>query len=287
MRKIPGFIMIFFLIPALLAQEEISEEVIEGEYRGKIEERKPEADLEFDIFKIIEMINKEGTHIYDRELREKSEIASTPLPALFSKQIRKPWLAKIVETPIGVFHPLYGESVEKWELVITNASGEIFSVISGKGRPPERIKWDGKDKFGNMIDPGTDYSYYVKAIDRLGNESRILGKKISIPGIVWKEGAVLNVRLDGRRVFETNRTSVTGSGLRLLEESADYVREAIDKRVKIVVYSKNDQLSENRAIRVANFIVEKVIMPEGAVTRVAGYKSAGEMETDRIDIIVR
>jgi len=38
----------------LFAQEEISKEVIKGEYLGKIDEKKPPSELNYDIFEVIQ-----------------------------------------------------------------------------------------------------------------------------------------------------------------------------------------------------------------------------------------
>lgn len=280
-------LVLLFAFEQVLPQEEVTKEIIKGEYKGTIREKKPESELDYDMFEVPSFSGDPGTHIYDEELREHSEIASTPLPRLSSDQITRPWLNTIITPPIGIFHPLYGGDVKNWELVITDATGGIFQTISGEGRPPERITWNGKDGKGNMIDIGTDYSFYVKAVDKLNNTSRILGKKIRIPGLYWEEEPNSIIRLDGRIVFRDNSPELTEVGNKLLLESSDYVRRDIQKRLRVVVYSRKEELSLDRAKGVANFLLDRIIIPTSVITRAAGYESAGKDKTDRIDIIIR
>lgn len=269
------------------AQEEISKEVIKGKYLGKIEEKKPPTELKYDIFEVVEPYGIEGSNIYDMELQVHSEISSTPLPILASNQIRKPWLANILTLPIKISNISVEKDVKQWELVITDALGEVFRTFSGMGNPPEVIEWDGKDSKGNMIDPGRNYSYYLRVIDKENKSSFQLGKKVRVPALYWKEEFNSVVRLDGRIVFEKNSASISESGKDLLEEAADYVRKDIDKRLRVIVYSQNENLAMERTKKIANFLLDRIILPQKAVASVIGYESVGDKRTDRIDITIR
>ncbi len=269
------------------AQEEISKEVIKGKYLGKIEEKKPPTELKYDIFEVVEPYGIEGSNIYDAELQVHSEISSTPLPILASNQIRKPWLANILTLPIKISNISVEKDVKQWELVVTDALGEVFRTFAGMGNPPEVIEWDGKDSKGNMIDPGRNYSYYLRVIDKENESSFQLGKKVKVPALYWREEFNSVVRLDGRIVFEKNSATISESGKDLLEEAADYVRKDIDKRLRVIVYSHNENLAMERTKKIANFLLDRIILPEKAVASVIGYESVGDKRTDRIDITIR
>jgi len=269
------------------AQEEISKEVIKGKYLGKIEEKKPPTELKYDIFEVVEPYGIEGSNIYDAELQVHSEISSTPLPILASNQIRKPWLANILTLPIKISNISVEKDVKQWELVVTDALGEVFRTFAGMGNPPEVIEWDGKDSKDNMIDPGRNYSYYLRAIDKENESSFQLGKKVKVPALYWREEFNSVVRLDGRIVFEKNSATISEAGKDLLEEAADYVRKDIDKRLRVIVYSQNENLAMERTKKIANFLLDRIILPEKAVASVIGYESVGDKRTDRIDITIR
>ncbi len=269
------------------AQEEISKEVIKGEYLGKIDEKKPPSELKYDIFEVIKPFGREGSNIYDMELQVHSEISSTPLPILASNQIRKPWFGNILTPPITILNISVEKDVKQWELVITDAMGGVFRTFAGMGNPPEAIEWDGRDSKGNMIDLGKNYSYYLRVVDHENKSSFQLGKKVSVPALYWREELNSVVRLDGRIVFEQNSSRISESGKDLLEEAADYVRKDINKRLRVIVFSQNENLAMERTKRIANFLLDRIILPEKAVTSVIGYESVGEDRTDRIDITIR
>ncbi len=269
------------------AQEEISKEIIKGEYLGKIDEKKPPTELKYDIFEVVTPYGREGSNIYDIELQVHSEISSTPLPILASNQIRKPWLGNILSPPITISNISVEKDVNQWELVITDAMGGVFKTFAGMGNPPRAIEWDGRDSEGNMIDMGKNYSYYLRVIDKENKSSFQLGKKIRIPALYWKEEFNSVVRLDGRIVFESNTSHLSESGKDLLEEAADYVRKDINKRLRVIVYSQNEDLAMERTKRIANFLLDRIILPEKAVASVIGYESIGKDRTDRIDITIR
>ena len=272
---------------ALFSQEEISKEVIKGEYLGKIDEKKPPSELNYDIFEVIQPYGRKGSYIYDLELQEHSEITATPLPVLASKQIRKPWLSKILTLPILISNIPREGDIKQWELAITDETGKVFRTFSGMGKPPGTIKWEGKDSKDKTIDLGKNYSYYLRTIDEENKSSFKLGKKIRVPGLYWKEEINSVVRLDGRRVFEYKSSEFTEAGINLLEEAADYVRKDVKKHLRVIVYSENEDLAMERTKKIANFLLDRIILPEKAITSVVGYGTAGADKTDRIDITIR
>lgn len=287
MKKLFNVLFLLMISIAGFSQEEISKEIIKGKYLGKIEEKKPPAELNYDIFEVIQPYGKQGSYIYDMELQVHSEITSTPLPVLASKQIRKPWLGKILTLPIVISNIPFERNVKQWELAITDETGGIFRTFAGMGNPPKALEWDGKDSKKDMIDPGKNYSYYIRTIDNENNSSFQLGKKIRIPGLYWKEEILSVVRLDGRLVFDNNSSQITESGKDLLEEAADYVRKDIKRHLRVIVYSKNEDLAMERTKKIANFLLDRIILPQKAITSVIGYESIGETRTDRIDITIR
>jgi outer membrane protein OmpA-like peptidoglycan-associated protein len=287
MKRIVFILSLFIICIAGFSQEEISKEVIKGKYLGKIDEKKPPSELKYDIFEVIQPYGRQGSYIYDLDLQIHSEITSTPLPILASKQIRKPWLGKIMTLPIKISNIPFEKNTKQWELVITDAMGGVFRTFAGMGNPTRAIDWNGRDSKGNMLDLGRDYSYYLRLINEENKSSFQLGKKIKIPALYWKEELNSVVSLDGRIVFEKNSSGFTRSGTDLLEEAADYIRKDIKKHLRVIVYSQNEDLSMERTKKVANFLLDRIILPEKAMTSVIGYESLGEDRTDRIDITIR
>jgi hypothetical protein len=286
---------LFMLNPQLLAQEageegsvgRSFEEEVKGEYKGTIDEVKPETKLMFDFFEIIESYAGEKGFIYDKELIKNSDIASTPLPTLSSDQLYRPWLAGINRGEIAIFHPLYGHDVAEWELVITDAAGTEFRTFAGKGKPPKRIHWDGRGEKDKMIDVGSSYAYYATAVDKLGNRSRVMGKEMRVSGILYQEHLDWIIRLDGREVFEPDKSDFKERAMDLLTEACDIVRKKFIRKISVKVYSTDETLSQKRANDIAMIVRNKVILPPGVVIHTAGYAVVGKVKTDRVDILVR
>jgi hypothetical protein len=263
------------------------EEEVKGEFKGKIDEMKPEVLLEYDIFEIIESYAGEKGFIYDKELIRNSDIASTPLPTLASDQLYHPWLTGINRGEIAIFHPLYGHDVSEWELAITDAAGTVFKTFSGQGKPDKQIFWDGRGEADKMIDVGATYAYYATAVDKLGNKSRVMGKEVRVQGILYREHLDWVIRLDGREVFYPNSTEIREGAMNLLTEAADIVRDKFVRRISVEAYSTDDVVSQKRANNIAKVLVEKIILPKGVVIHTAGYAVVGKVKTDRVDIMVR
>lgn len=263
------------------------EEEVRGEYRGTIDEIKPEMLLNFDIFEIIGSFAGERGFIYDKELIKNSDIASTPLPTLASDQLYHPWLMGINYGEVALFDPLYGHDVAEWELVITDAAGTVFKTFSQKGKPTKRIYWDGRGDKGKMIDVGSTFMYYATAVDKLGNRSRVIGREIRFQGILYKEQLDWIIRLDGRVVFEPNSSDIRGEAMNLLTEACDIVRKKFIRRISVKVYSTDETVSQKRANNIAKILSEKIILPKGVVIYTAGYASVGKVKTNRVDIFIR
>ena len=290
------FISLILVYPPLFGQEgeetgsgggRTFEEEVKGEYTGKIEEVKPEVLLEFDIFEIIESYAGEKGFIYDKELIKNSDIASTPLPTLASDQLYHPWLAGINRGEIALFHPLYGHDVAEWELVITDAAGTVFKTFTKKGTPPKRIYWDGYGEKDKMLDVGSTFTYYATAVDKLGNRSRVMGKELKVQGILYKEHLDWIIRLNGREIFEPNKSEIRKYAMNLLTEACDIVRKKFIRRISVKAYSTNESVSQKRANNIAEVLSNKIILPKGVVIHTAGYAVVGKVKTDRVDILIR
>lgn len=290
------FITLLLLCPVLLAQQigegaegggRTFEEEVKGEYKGTIDEMKPEILLKFDIFEIVESYAGEKGFIYDKELIKNSDIASTPLPTLASDQLFHSWLTGINRGEIAIFHPHYGQGVAEWELVIVDGAGTVFKTFSKEGKPDKRIVWDGRGENNQMLDVGSTYTYYATAVDKIGNKSRVMGKEIRVQGILYNEHLDWIIRLDGRIIFEKDESDIRDGAMSLLTEACDIVRKKFIRRITIKAYSTDDILSQDRANNIAMVLVEKIILPKGVVIHTAGYAVVGKVQTDRVDIIVR
>ncbi len=273
-----GCLITVFSVLCLSAQEgeqvEQVEEEIRGIYKGIIKEKKPHIELDFDPYKaIIPYVGKEE-YIYDNQLLSNSELKSSPLPVLASDQIVKPWLKTIVRGYIVLFNPLYGYDVKKWKISITDEKGSEFKTFGGEGAPTRTIYWDGRSNEGEMMNPGIVYMYSAEAYDKLGNISRVVGREITVKGILYKKAGEWVILLNGNKIFNESSDRIIEDGTLLLEEAADIVRENFKTRLAIEVYSKNEALSSRRSRVLGKWFIERLVVPRYSVINVAGYEDA-------------
>lgn len=91
-----------------------------------------------------------------------------------------PWLGQLREGAVATFQPQL-EGVEAWSLQIVDSGGRELRSFAGKGSPPERLPWDGRDAAGEPVRPGWTCSHVVKAVDRAGNERNFVGEGFQLP----------------------------------------------------------------------------------------------------------
>jgi outer membrane protein OmpA-like peptidoglycan-associated protein len=56
------------------------------------------------------------------------------------------------------------EAITKWKLNILDDSGKLIRTVYGKGQPPNRYEWDGRDQTGELVPEG-NYTVNVEATD--------------------------------------------------------------------------------------------------------------------------
>ncbi|MCK4353050.1 hypothetical protein KAW65_06570 [candidate division WOR-3 bacterium] len=274
MKRLLGIIFVFFLSISLFAQEEPKEEAkeIKGKFKGRIIEKKPYIKLSFNPFEAAASYMKKGEYIYDNQLIVNSNIASSPFPTFSSEQLVKPWLHGIVRDYIALFHPMYGYDVLSWKLFITDEKGNLFKLHASKGPPPKNIYWNGRGDDGKMMNPGITYFYSAEATDSLGNISRLVGRTLIVKGILYKEAGEWLITLKGDRVWESEgSTKITEQGEQLLQETADIIKQLYTRKLTVQVYSRNEELSNNRADIIANWLFTKIIVPKSSIIHISGF----------------
>lgn len=254
-------------------KEETKEEVeIKGKFKGKITEKKPMVKLFFDPFEALAAYIKKGEYIYDKQLQMNSDLATTIYPTLASEQVIKPWLHGIVRDEISLFNPVYGSDVREWKLFIKDEKGSLFKQWEGEGAPPRNIFWDGRSKDGVMLNPGITYIYSAEAKDALGNVSKVIGRKLVVKGIVYKEMGEWIIALRGDRVWAgENATEITEDGYVLLREAVDIAKQLFTRKITVEVYSRNETLSRNRGQILMNYVLNNLVIPPYSVTHVSGF----------------
>lgn len=84
--------------------------------------------------------------------------------------------------------------IKDWKMVINDPKGREFISFNGRGRPSERIIWDGRSMKGELVQSAEDYSYTFSVSDILGN-SRTVDGVIPVDVLVVREGDRFKIQI--------------------------------------------------------------------------------------------
>ena len=100
--------------------------------------------------------------------------------------------------------------VRDWEMVIRDPKGNEFISFGGKGRPSERIIWDGRSRQGELVQSAEDYPYELQVSDLLGHSTVSRGE-IPVDILVIRDGENLKVMISNI-TFEPYKAALVTSG---------------------------------------------------------------------------
>ncbi len=276
------FLLIFLNVYGQESQSPQQEFEIKGKFKGKINERKPLWKLTFNLFDAAYEPFENKGYIFDDRFGK--GIIKPPLPSLASEELRKPWLQSIVQGEVGIFYPFYGRDVKTWKLTLLDAKGNIFRVYSGEDEPPSKIRWDGRNEKGEILDVSLLYFYTAEVQDEAGNIVKTPEKPIKLSGILWQDGVNWIISIDGNEVFEKNTSKIRNYNL--LDEARTIIKDKAKVKVEVIVYGQDPELTRKRFETLINDLRENLRIPKGKVIYMEGYFKRTGYETSRIDFII-
>lgn len=84
--------------------------------------------------------------------------------------------------------------VKDWSMVINDPKGREFISFKGRGRPSERIIWDGRSMKGELVQSAEDYTYIFTVSDILGNRRTVEGE-IPVDVLVVRDGDRFKIQI--------------------------------------------------------------------------------------------
>jgi len=85
--------------------------------------------------------------------------------------------------------------ISEWSLKISDPRGRTFIAFAGRGRPSERIIWDGRSGKGELVQSAEDYPFVLTVTDILGHTSVEEGH-IAVDVLVIREGDRLKILIN-------------------------------------------------------------------------------------------
>ncbi|MEW6516768.1 MAG: PorV/PorQ family protein [candidate division FCPU426 bacterium] len=89
--------------------------------------------------------------------------ASRPMPAPNAKIRELTSLPRSFESSVVIKTPSVDPRVREWDFEIRDSEGQLVRTISGTGKPPEYVKWDGRNQAGDAIVAKDTYHFVFKA----------------------------------------------------------------------------------------------------------------------------
>ena len=185
------------------------------------------------------------------------------LETLVSDQPPHLWLPEMAQTPVAQFYPEdpEGHKIKNWNLAVTDFRGSPFKVYSGKGNPPESLTWDGQGDNGGMLRVGYPYSYVFTLTDKGTNTYNHAGVSFRIPALDYHKDGDRVLEIAGGELFPRLESDLNETGKRWLTRSADEIRRHPYSPVRVIVTAENLQLAQQRALEVAGYLAESMILP--------------------------
>jgi len=130
--------------------------------------------------------------------------------------------------------------IAEWSLDIRETEGtkQLFYRFSGRGSPSERITWDGRSSWGELVQSASDYEFTYSAKDTLGNSSTMTGI-ISTDVLVIRDGDILRILIPSI-TFRANYADFIGipkerqeTNTRVLKRIAEILNKFRDYRITV------------------------------------------------------
>jgi outer membrane protein OmpA-like peptidoglycan-associated protein/flagellar hook assembly protein FlgD len=132
--------------------------------------------------------------------------------------------------------------ISEWSLEIFDPRGHGFITFSGRGRPSERIIWDGRSGRGELVQSAEDYPYKLTVSDVLGH-TKVEHGSIAVDVLVIREGDRLKILINNI-TFQPSSPMLTTDGDEGLKN-----RQVLDRLAEIMQkYSSYRIVVEGHAV---------------------------------------
>jgi flagellar hook assembly protein FlgD len=228
-------------VPARLVWDgrDLQGQVVQGEYTGKLVVRYAKGDI----------AQAASTPVLVDVDPPKVDITVTPeyfspdgdgASDVLSFDIAVDNNSGIIDWKLEVFETAIVESSSPGAV----GSERLFMEWSGKGKPLQRITWDGKSSRGELVESATDYPFKFVARDALGNTTTVSGF-IAVDVLVIRDGDRLKIKVPSI-VFRANYPDFVGLSADIIARNekvvariAQILNKFPDYRIRIEGHANN------------------------------------------------
>jgi uncharacterized repeat protein (TIGR01451 family) len=153
--------------------------------------------------------------------------------------------------------------VRSWQLKIMNPKGGIVHRITGKGRPPQVTRWNGRIDRNRKIAGGDIYQYQLEVEYVDGSRATSAKKLFGID-----QSTAISINLAGS-AFVSGSAVLSPQAEAVLADAAKVLRKYPDEKIIIEGHTDsvgdenyNLELSKSRAMAALNYLIQKEGIPE-------------------------
>jgi hypothetical protein len=95
--------------------------------------------------------------------------------------------------------------------------------LSGEGRPPKSIGWEGRGDDNNPLTPGESYAYSMTAVDKAGNRRTFPGGAFSVPALYLKDEDGIWIGLSYGSIFSPNGYGLAADAENFAAELVNFI----------------------------------------------------------------
>jgi len=164
--------------------------------------------------------------------------------------------------------------IAEWSLDIreTEGTNQLFYRISGRGSPSERITWDGRSSWGELVQSASDYEFTYSAKDTLGNSSTMTGNLFT-DVLVIRDGDILRILIPSI-TFRAYYADFIGipkerqeTNTRVLKRIAEILNKFRDYRIIVEGHAnpvlrtakEEDEVLKPLSLARAQFVIEHLV----------------------------
>lgn len=196
--------------------------------------------------------------------------------------------------------------VDYWELGIVSEDDVLVRKYTAAGDLPEGLTWDGQDETGEMMEGGRLWYYSLKVKEKDGYEIMTPRQAVRSILMVERQKKGLVVKLSNNILFDLGKAEIKAQYLSVFEEVYKIIKQypgcmilieghTDSLAIKTYQYPSNQQLSEARALNVAQHLIRTFALEEKRITPI-GYGASrslasnatekGRSKNRRVEIVV-
>lgn len=173
------------------------------------------------------------------------------------------------------------EPIDKWKLTVLDSSGMLVKTFSGKGNPPARYSWDGKNEAGDLVPQG-NYSFNLEVTDTEDSAGKSRPRETYAKWVPKRVPYQYTFGVSGDLLFDSGKDILLQKGYDAIQKTAAAIQRKYPDSLIIIAghtddqklgkgakFADNQKLSLARAQAVMDYLVKNGV--NGQKLSVIGY----------------